>query len=895
MALKSSPTKKQQVIDAILENILSGAISPGERLAKVREMSQHFKVSLCVIQNALRELVTDGFIECRGASGFFVLPNRSESCAKNGAAAGCAVRSALPEKMFLSCLHHSDLVWNRTYVEYAQVRKEQIDQVRAYFAKYPDFHFHFDQAEVVRVYLEQHPEALPEFRQYVKEGRLELLGGLAIPDLNLCQGESLLRNLLQGRAWYNRHFGIEPEIGGMMDAFGMCSQLPQILQLAGYRYLVPGRMPNLNPAIDGNRPFLWQGLDGSRVVVANSAACVTHQGYVTNVPVIYPPSVRLGQTVASLKQLEGDALVFYFTELGVLEEDLFWIIEVANRQGGRPVTFGRVADFMARIDSSTLPLFSGEMNPVFSGCYTTRIAVKQGVRKAEHLLFQAEALAALSECKVDFDPLWHELILTQFHDAICGCHTDKANQEIEEKITFVQGECQSVIERSLDQLSAGPLTVFNPHPQGGLYLVEAELDKGQVPAGVPVQRLGDQLYFEAELPALGTAGFQLQKEKNASSSSEVLQGTNSIATPYFQANFKDGRAEIVDVQSARNVFGSNFGEILFRWDNGSMWTESFMNEPCGSECQDEELVEISEGPLFFQVVTAGRVRPGRKPKSGNHGDYWTGFGSLAFRREFIFPKHQPYFRLNLQIDWQGKNTKVGIRFPVRLEPANAVGTYAVPFGSMIRRPYFEVPCEYASTAMALNRQDYQHASGDWPALDWINYSDNLGGLSIANSGTPGHQLVGKNILVALLRSGSRCADGSMYPQEGSFDQGRHTFAFAFQAHSPAELGKAVQLGALLNRPPLCRQGKAKTVSKKSDSLFQYEQPNIALSAIHTCPDGGILVRLYESIGRSEPALKIDTKYQVFVTDCRGQNAVLVSDQTLSFTPFEVKTIKLTSK
>ena len=892
MALKGSPTKKQQVIDAILENIRSGAISPGDRLAKVRDMSRHFKVSLCVIQNALKELVTDGFIECRGASGFFVLPNQNQAQAKNEVAADCAARSPLPGKMFLSCLHHSDLIWNRTFGEYAQVREEQIDRVRTYFAKYPDFHFHFDQAEVVRVYLEQHPEALLEFRKYVKEGRLEMLGGMAIPDLNLCQGESLLRNLLMGRDWYERHFGVVPEIGGMMDAFGMSSQLPQILQLAGYRYLVPGRMPNLDSSIDANRPFLWQGLDGSRVVVANSAACVAHQGYVTNVPVIYPPSVRLGQTVADLKQLEGDALVFYFTELGVLEEDLFWIIEVANRQGGRPVTFGRVADFMARIDPSTLPLFCGEMNPVFSGCYTTRITVKQGVRKAEHLLFQAEALAALSHRKVDFEPLWHELILAQFHDAICGCHTDKANQEIQEKIDFVQKESQAIAEQSLDQLSAGPLTVFNPHPHPGLYLVEAELDKGQVPAGVPVQRLGDRIFFEAELPALGAAGFQLQKEKSDSSGSKVLKGVTSITTPYFQADFKDGRAEIVDLQSERNIFGSNFGEILFRWDNGSMWTESFMNEPCGSECQDEELVEISEGPLFFQVVTAGRVRPGRKPISGNHGDYWTGFGSLAFRKEFLFPKHQPYFRMNLQVDWQGKNTKVGIRFPVCLEPANAVGTYAVPFGSMIRRPYFEVPCEYASTATALNRKDYQHASGDWPALDWVNYSDNQGGLSIANTGTPGHQLVGKNILIALLRSGTRCADGSMYPQEGSFEQGRHNFAFAFQAHSPAELGKAVQLGAMLNRPPICRQTKTKAVSKKSASLLRYKQSNIALSAIHTCPDGGILVRLYESIGRSEPALEINTKCQVFETDCRGKNAVLLPSKTLSFKPFEVKTIIL---
>jgi hypothetical protein len=72
-------------------------------------MSRHFKVSLCVIQNALKELVTDGFIECRGASGFFVLPNQALAQAKNEDAADCAARSPLPGKMFLSCLHHSDL------------------------------------------------------------------------------------------------------------------------------------------------------------------------------------------------------------------------------------------------------------------------------------------------------------------------------------------------------------------------------------------------------------------------------------------------------------------------------------------------------------------------------------------------------------------------------------------------------------------------------------------------------------------------------------------------------------------------------------------------------------------------------------------------------------------
>lgn len=892
MVLKSKPTKKQQVMEAILESIRSGGLTPGERLATVREMSQHFSVSLCVIQSALRELVTDGFVECRGASGFFVAGVQGKQAEKGGAAPLHPAGPGLG-KLYLNGLHHSDLVWNRTYGGYAAVREEQINTILGYLEKYSDFHFHFDQSEVVRVYLEQHPEAWAPMRRHVREGRLELLGGLAIPDLNLCHGESLLRNLLLGRAWYAEHFAVEPEIGGMMDAFGMCAQLPQILRLAGYRYLIPGRMPNLTAGVDPNRPFVWQGLDGSRVVVANSAACVTHQGYVTNVPVIYPPSIRLAQTVAALKQLEGDALVFYFTELGVLEEDLFWIIEAANRQGGRPITFGRVADFMARLDPAALPVHDGEMNPTFTGCYTTRIGVKQRVRRAEHRLFLAEAISALGGGDDDFGSCWHELILAQFHDAVCGCHTDAANGEIMAKLDMVDAEVGAAVQAGLGRLAAGPCTVFNPHPLAGRYLVEAALPAGRVPAGVTAQRLGDRLFFEAELPALGVAGFGLAaEERDATASRPLPPGTTAIATPYFRADFSGGQATIHDLRAARNIFGENFGEILFRWDNGSMWTESFMNEPHGSECQDEELVEINEGALFYQVVTAGRVRPGQPPRSGNFGDYWTGFGSLAFRREFIFPKRQPYFLLNLEVDWQGQNSKVAVRFPVRLDPVHALGTYAVPFGSMVRRPYYEVPCEYAQTAVALNRADYQHAAGDWPALDWVNYSDHQGGLSIANTGTPGHQLVGQSIQVALLRSGSRCADGGMYPQPGSFDNGRHHFSFAFLPHAPSALGEAVQLGALLNRPPVVQLGAAARRRGRSlPGLFSYDEPGVALSAIHAAADGGIVVRLYESLGRSS-RVTLATSRRVFETDVRGGSQVPRADRVLTFKPFEVKTLRL---
>ena len=77
MSLTNSPTKRQQVVNEITEKIRRGILEPGARLATVRDMSAHFDVSLSVIQNAMRELMDNGFVECRGASGFYVRTNLS--------------------------------------------------------------------------------------------------------------------------------------------------------------------------------------------------------------------------------------------------------------------------------------------------------------------------------------------------------------------------------------------------------------------------------------------------------------------------------------------------------------------------------------------------------------------------------------------------------------------------------------------------------------------------------------------------------------------------------------------------------------------------------------------------------------------------------------------------
>ena len=174
MSLTTSPTKRQQVINEITENIRRGILEPGTRLATVRDMSAHFDVSLSVIQNALRELTDNGFVECRGASGFYVRETPAESPANK------KIQKNTRERIFLSALHHSDLVWRYPYGEYEKIREEQLEYLLKLAGKYKQFHFCVEQAEILRVYLRKHPEDLKRFKALLKEGRFEYFGGLSI-------------------------------------------------------------------------------------------------------------------------------------------------------------------------------------------------------------------------------------------------------------------------------------------------------------------------------------------------------------------------------------------------------------------------------------------------------------------------------------------------------------------------------------------------------------------------------------------------------------------------------------------------------------------------------------------------------------------------------------------
>lgn len=385
-------------------------------------------------------------------------------------------------------------------------------------------------------------------------------------------------------------------------------------------------------------------------------------------------------------------------------------------------------------------------------------------------------------------------------------------------------------------------------------------------------------------------------DENGEFTQKNIQCSNKhTTTPLQQVIYtcKEGRNDYKTTFTSRRfgqtVFGQeNFGEILFRHESGTLWTEEIREVPYGAAYQDETVTSVEDGPVFIKVTTEGAVRPGKTPISGNSGDYWPGFEHLSFKKEYCFPKHLPYFRLRVTVNFAGCRTKISLRIPVELDPLKAKALYHTPFAATERKPYFEVPYRYRETAHILSPGAYAYAKGDYPALHWIDYSDDKIGLAVANSGTPGCQLVGKEILVSLIRSGTDCLGGTMYPQPGSYDNGEHVFDFVFADHEGANHEAAIAAGEILNRAPVCVSGAA---SVNYPSIIAINQQNIVVSAIYRDSDN-LILRAYECLGKPTQCSMNCGTLECYASDLYGNPTEQLDKDCVEFKPFEIRTFVL---
>ena len=129
---------------------------------------------------------------------------------------------------------HIDAAWLWPWTETVDVVKRTYGTALQLMYEYPDYTFTQSAAAYNDWLAEKYPDINAGITQRIKEGRWEIVGGMWVePDLNMPDGESLVRQILVGKRWYKQAYGVDVRIGWNPDSFGYTWQLPQIYKKSG--------------------------------------------------------------------------------------------------------------------------------------------------------------------------------------------------------------------------------------------------------------------------------------------------------------------------------------------------------------------------------------------------------------------------------------------------------------------------------------------------------------------------------------------------------------------------------------------------------------------------------------------------------------------------------------
>ena len=109
---------------------------------------------------------------------------------------------------------HIDAAWLWPWTETVDVVKRTFGTALQLMYEYPQYTYTQSAAAYNEWMAQKYPDMNAEIAQRIKEGRWEIVGGMWVePDLNMPDGESLVRQLLVGKRWYKQAYGVDVRIG----------------------------------------------------------------------------------------------------------------------------------------------------------------------------------------------------------------------------------------------------------------------------------------------------------------------------------------------------------------------------------------------------------------------------------------------------------------------------------------------------------------------------------------------------------------------------------------------------------------------------------------------------------------------------------------------------------
>src|SRR5271166_2792726 len=666
---------------------------------------------------------------------------------------------------------HIDMAWLLPETETVEVLRDTFGTVLELMREYPDFKFTASAAQAYVWMEEKYPAIFSEIEQRVKEGRWEIVGGMWVePDLNMPDGESLVRQILYGKRYFKQKFGVDVSIGWNPDSFGYNAQLPQIYKRSGIDYFVTQKLLWASEFTKfPYRMFWWQAPDGTRLLTyfPSDYANPIEPVKIARDSATYGP-LLWKYNGGTNSAPDGGVQMMYLYGVGDhgggptrvdLDTALRWQkLDVVYPK----LEFSTAASFLNNLGKNeselNLPVWNGELYFQYHrGVQTTQSETKRGNRKSEVALLDAEKLASIGTLfgqaypQADFDSSWKKVLFNQFHDILPGSGIAINYVDAARKYAEVQRFSNDTMNAALSDLASRVKTddvsvvVFNPLswartavvevevqlPKPAEYVAAADPAKGEPVAtnvisdDLKTGRVRLQLLVE-NVPANGYKLIELATgpvsghlERKASLPFTATD--TSLENEFLRVQVDPATGCITSLLDKR----SNTEALAPAVPGVGAPASLPDGKPCGNLLQafvdkpkkwdawnvDSDFIEHRTDILQAEQVKLIESTPLRAVIRVTHK--WQ---NSSFVQDITLNAASPRVDVNMQADWHEKHILLKVAFP--LSARNDKATFEIPYGTVERPTTRNTPAEQAQFEV--------------PALRWADLS---GTNSATSSGT----------------------------------------------------------------------------------------------------------------------------------------------------------------
>jgi alpha-mannosidase len=335
---------------------------------------------------------------------------------------------------------HIDMAWLWPWTETVEVVRNTFGTALELMREYPEFKFTASTAQAYEWMEEKYPAMFREIQQRVKEGRWEVIGGMWVePDLNMPDGESLVRQILYGKRYFQQKFGVDIKIGWNPDSFGYNWQLPQIYKRSGIDYFVTQKLLWASEFTKfPYRLFWWQAPDSSRLLTyfpSDYANQIDPQKMARDAATYGPIMWKYNGGTNSAPAGALDMMYLYGVGDhggGPTRVDLDTALRWQKGDVVYPqLNFSTATQYFADLEKDKselkIPTWDGELYFQYHrGVQTSQSEEKKGNRKNEVLALNAEKVASIDSLfgasypQQNFDTVWKDILFNQFHDILPG-------------------------------------------------------------------------------------------------------------------------------------------------------------------------------------------------------------------------------------------------------------------------------------------------------------------------------------------------------------------------------------------------------------------------------------------------------------------------------------------